>query len=190
MEKMAKLSVVLMVFVLGVAGCGAEIVVSDREGEIAEGADIGASIEAQNWIVKLTAAPEQRNKVGDMEWQRTGLGDGAGQWITEGADEAEGIWLVCPVELVNNDEEMRMLSSKLLMVTDEQGREFPMTGLAAHFIQIWSTEGWTVPANQTLQNPIDAGVTLEGPVIFDVAEDSTGLRLTADGIEESIELGF
>ena len=190
MERMARLLVALMVLLLGVVGCGGEIAVPDRQSDVAEGADIGVTLEAQNWLIKLTAAPEQRQKVGDMEWQRTGLGDGAGQWITEGADEAEGIWLICPVELVNNDAEMRMLSGKLLKVTDEQGREFAMTGLAAHFIQIWSTEGWTVPDNQTLQNPIDAGVTLEGPVIFDVAEDSTGLRLTADGIEESIGLGF
>ena len=190
MDRLGKVLLILTLTMLTVLGCGAEIPVADRESQMAEGADVGASIEAQDWLVKLIDAPEQRNKVGDMEWQRTGLGDGAGQWITEGADEAEGIWLVCPVELTNNGAEMRMLSGKLLKVTDEQGREFPMTGLAAHFIQIWSTEAWTVPANQALQNPVDAGVTLEGPVIFDVAEDSTGLRLTAEGIEESIGVGF
>ena len=157
-------------------------------GSTSDSAAVGESLRATDWVVTLIDAPQLRERVGEMGWQDTVYGEG--EWIPEGAGEAEGMWLICSVELTNDGEEMRMLSGKLLKVTDAQGREFPMTGQSAHFIQIWSTEGYAVPDNQILQNPIDAGVTLEGPIIFDVAEDSTGLRLTADGIEESIDLGF
>ena len=115
--------------------------------------------------------------------------DEVGQSVATGAELAEGIWLVCPVQLTNNGE-LNMLGSKVFKVTDELGREFPQAVLGPHFIQIWATERWMNNDNQLLQNPIDTGVSREGPFIFDVAEDSTGLRLTANGIEESIDLGF
>ena len=188
MNHLGRLLTVLTVFMLGVAGCGGSAPAGDAGVRTAGDASVGASIEVQDWLVTLVAPPELRERVGEMGWQDTVYGEG--EWIPEGAGEAEGVWLVCTVELTNNGEEMRMLSGKLLAVTDAQGREFSMTSQSAHFIQIWSTEGWAVPDNQTLQNPIEAGAMLEGPVIFDVAKDSTGLRLTGEGIEESIGLGF
>ena len=188
MKHLGRLVAVLTVFMLGVVACGTGAPAGESEVQTAEEADTGASIEVQDWLVTLIDSPELREQVGEMGWQDTVLGEG--EWIPQGAGEAEGVWLICTVDLTNNGEEMRMLSGKILKVTDDQGREFSMTGQSAHFIQIWSTEGWAVPDNQTLQNPIEAGVSLVGPVIFDIAEDATGLRLTGEGIEESIGLGF
>ena len=40
------------------------------------------------------------------------------------------------------------------------------------------------------QNPVDPGLTRKGPLSFDVAEDSEGLVMTAEGTEDTITLGF
>lgn len=146
-----------------------------------------AGIRVQDWVITLMYPPQQRKQVGDTLWQDFVYGED--EWIPEGAGEAEGIWPICSVELTNNGGEMGILSGKLLKVTDAQGREFPTAGQSVHCIQIWLTEDWETPEYQIPQNPVEAGVTLEGPVIFDMAEDSTGLGPTAQGIEESIGLG-
>ena len=98
--------------------------------------------------------------------------------------------MVCPVRVTNNGGELRMLPWKLFVVTDEQGRHFAMTNKPAHIIHIWSMERWMSDDHQLIQNTLDVAESREGPLLFDVSEDSTGLRLTADGIEASIDLGF
>ena len=151
-----------------------------------DSAEIGATIEAEGWLVTLIEPPEQIKSLGERV-------EGGGWWsgyLREGAETAEGIWLICPVELTNAGAEMRILSSKLLKATDAQGREFKLSLLPAHHIAIWTDERWMNEANQLVQNVIEVGVPMEGPMIFDVAKDSTGLSLTAEGIEELIALGF
>ena len=175
-----------MACVSGLTACGAGQDARFTAVVASESAEIGATIEADGWRVTLIELPEQIKSLGERV-------EGGGWWSgysREGAETAEGIWLICPVELTNTGAEMRILPSKLLKATDAQGREFTLSLLPAHHIAIWTTERWMSEDNQLVQNAIDVGMPKEGPMIFDVAEDSTGLRLTAEGIEESIDLGF
>ena len=189
MNKLIPLFLVVALFACALGGCAApEADPGISDVKTSDDAEIGASIEADDWHVMLIEPPQLMKRVMEDEWRVRGV-DSPEQTFPPGSEIAEGVWLVCPVQLTNNGE-LRMLPSKLLRVTDEQGREFPMTDMAAHYLRIWSTERWMNNDNQLIQNPMDVDVTREGPIIFDVAEDSIGLRLTADGIEGSIDLGF
>ena len=44
--------------------------------------------------------------------------------------------------------------------------------------------------NQLNQNPMEDGVAWEGPLVFDVPEDATGLTLHFQGSDELIDLGL
>ena len=184
MKRLIGSFLVVTCFALAVGGCKSEAGTGLSEVRASDDAEIGASITARDWHVTLIEPPQLMKRAsgpdGDTEWDLR----------EPGADVAEGIWLVCPVQVANNSDEIRMLPAKLFRATDEQGREFQMTDKVAHFIRIWSTERWMSSDNQLISNTMDVAVSREGPFIFDVAEDSTGLRLTADGIEESISLGF
>lgn len=171
-------------FTVAIGGCKSEASTPPSDVKTTGDAEIGASIEALDWRLTLIEPPQLMKRVSGEA--------GATTWDIDepGAEIADGLWLVCPVQVTNNSDELRMLPSKLFRATDEQGREFPMTDKLAHFIRIWSTERWMSDDSQLIQNTMDVAVSREGPFIFDVAEDSTGLRLTADGIEESISLGF
>ena len=172
--------------VAGLAACGGGEDPRFVADVASDSAEIGATIEAEDWRVTLIELPQQIKSLGERV-------EGGGWWSgysREGAETAEGIWLICPVELTNEGEEMRILPSKLLKAADAQGREFKMSLLPAHHIAIWTSERWMSEDNQLVQNVIELGVPKEGPIIFDVAPDSTGLRLTAEGVEESIDLGF
>jgi len=169
---------------LTLLGCAPEATEPASAVKTSDSAEIGTSIEARQWQVTLIDSP--------MLMKRASGGVGANTWDTQepGVDTATGIWLVCPVRVTNNADELRMMPWKLFVATDEQGRQFSMTNKPAHIIHIWSTERWMSDDHQLIQNTLDVGESREGPLLFDVSEDSTGLRLTAEGIEASINLGF
>ncbi|MBV7327457.1 DUF4352 domain-containing protein [Chloroflexi bacterium TSY] len=152
----------------------------------AENAQIGANVLTEEWEVTLTAAPYKTKVVG------TGPSSGgrSGEWGDIGIQEAEGMWLILPVELTNKADEMIMLTGKFFRVRDAQGTEYPMAPRPVHAATIWNDERWGERENQLPQNPMDVGVTNSGPIIFDVPEHATGLELIMDGTDEAIDLGF
>ena len=183
-KKLLRSLLVVTWFTLTAASCGSEATTPPSAVRTADGAEVGASVEAREWQVTLIDLP--------MLMKRASGEAGANTWDTAepGTDTAAGIWLVCPVRVANTAGELRMFPWKLFVATDEQGRHFSMTNKPAHIIHIWSTERWMSDDHQLIQNTLDVAEFREGPLLFDVSEDSTGLRLTADGIEASIDLGF
>ena len=181
-------SLVVVLSAVSLTGCG-DRATRAPEMVTAEGAEVGKTVEAQGWIITLIEPPLQAEKVG------SGTGDVYDQAAGEEGSEAgtriaDGIWLILPVELTNQTGDMAFLPSKLPKVTDAQGREFELEGRATHLPYVNASERWGKRENQLVQNVIDAGATLEGPLIYDVAKDATGLRLIMEGADASIDLGF
>ena len=83
-----------------------------------------------------------------------------------------------------------MLSIRLLTVVDDQGRKASLEGIMIHFPHIWSEERWMKEENQVMQVVMHDGEVRQGPLIFDVAEDASGLTLVMRGTDETIDLGF
>ena len=177
-KKPAPLFFVVIVLVLTMGGCatprsaGASVTV-------AEDAEIGKTIRTQDFELTLIEAPETATKVGsEIVGGRRYLYD------------ADGIFIIVPFRLTNDSGELKMLSASLLEVRDVQGRKFPLKQAYHHLGYIWTEERWMDERHLLPQNPMDPGLTREGPLIFDVAVDSEGLVMTAEGTEDTIALGF
>ena len=159
---------------------------------IADSEDVGKSLRAQGWVVTLIEQPQQRKQVGSEEGTLPGL-DQSGHYTAAGFSsmpEAEGMWLILGIELTNESGDLAMLSIRLLKVVDAQGREVGLEGLTVHYPHIYSDERWMKEENQLMQVVMDAGEAREGPLIYDVPEDATGLKLVMEGTDDTIDLGF
>ncbi|MEM7538865.1 MAG: hypothetical protein AAF639_42305 [Chloroflexota bacterium] len=173
----------LMSTLLLACGGGGE---SEPEIETAEGADINATLASAEWEVKLVDAPFKTKAVGSGA-EVTGR---SGEFGDIGTHEAEGMWLILPVELSNKADEMLMLGGKLFKVVDGVGNEYAMAPRPIHASAIWHGDRWGEKENQLPANPIDVGLTHPGPLVFEVPSDATGLQLIMDGVDGSIRLGF
>ena len=148
-------------------------------------AEIGSALESDQWTVKLIEAPYTSAKVG--------AGGGEHYQFQElGAAEAEGVFVILPVELTNGGDDIRMFGkSSGLVVADSQGRETPLAQGRPHLTLTYSNiDRWGEFENQIFQNPMEAGVTWDGPLVFDVPKDATGLRLQFLGSDKDISLGL
>jgi len=161
---------VLLLCAVGLTACGRgggrpsmAVVASEEE------AEIGKAIQAQAWEVMVTKPSEKLSLVGK--------GD-----ITY---RAEGIYVILPLKVTNLGEEVRMIPRELLRLKDTQGREFEATQSA---IQI----AYILPKGMELllDSPMASGVTRESVIIYDVPTDATGLEMTMEGTEETLDLGF
>ena len=180
--------VALLGSILCLTGCGGEGALAIPPTIIAEGADVGTSIRSDEWEVTLLDLPHKDEIVGDESEKGIEL-------ITQyqvAAREAQGIWLVAPVRLTNVGDD-NMILDKTIQVVDDEGRLYPLGDRLVHSSQVMiaDPERWGKPVeNQLSQNVQAAGVTREGPLVYDVPADATGLRLVLKGTEDSLNLGF
>ena len=166
-------------------GCGAQSRgAPDEPIAVGESADVGAAVESDQWTVRLVDAPYSVQQVGVGTYQDAEI-------LDMGAAQAEGVFLILPVELTNGAGEIRMFGKTSgLIVVDEQGRETELASGRPHQALAFSSERWGAFENKIFQNPMEAGITWEGPLVFDVPEDATGLTLHFRGSGESIDLGL
>lgn len=179
--------IIAMVCIGGLVACGGRGTPTPAEVAIAvaESEDIGKTIQSRQWEITLVDSPYTTKQVGRGTAKNY-------QSYSLGTLEAEGVFLVVPVSLTNGADEMRMFTkgSSQLVATDAQGRETPLAGGPAHMTLVYNSDDWGEQENQLVQNPIDAGVTWEGPLVFDAPEDATGLKISFKGSDESIDLGL
>ena len=157
--------------------CGASLTACGRgEGEtstpvVASQADaeIGKAIRSQAWEATITRPAERLRIVGE--------GD-----ITY---QAEGIYVIVPVKVTNLGEELQMIPRELLRLREAQGQEFEATQSA---IQI----AYILPRSMDLllDSPVDSGQARESVIIYDVPAEATGVKMTMEGTEETLEMGF
>ena len=185
----AGVGLLVMACVLSAAGCGGGTKATP-EVTLGDSPDVGRTLQAQGWVVTLIEQPEQRKQVGTGAATSTGQGSVGEQGSESGARIADGLWLIVPIELTNSTGDMALLSKRLLTVTDAQGQEYQFRGREIHAPHIYSSERWGETENQLMQNPMDTGVTRQGPLIYDVPADATGLTLVMQGTDETIDLGF
>ena len=182
------ISVAIVACVAGLTSCGGgEAAPAVPPVILAESADVGASIRSDEWEVTLLDLPHKDEIVGDESEKGIEL-------ITEyevAARDAQGIWLIANVSLTNVGED-NMILDKTIQVMDDQGREFPLGDRLVHYSQVWIADGerWGDRAHQLSQNVQLAGQVREGPLVYDVPIDATGLRLVLKGTEDSLDLGF
>ena len=156
----------------------------------AEDGEVGKSLQSEGWVITLVDQPEMSKQVGSgTAVERTDMGEEGGG--RSGMRIAEGMWLVLTVEVTNDTGDLAMFPSKLLMVTDAQGGEYGLAGLKVHAPLINADDRWEdQQQNQLVQWVFDDGGLRGGPFVFDVPEDVTGLKLTAKGTDDAIDLGF
>ena len=156
----------------------------------AEDGEVGKSLQPEGWVITLVDQPEMSKQVGSgTAVERTDMGEEGGG--RSGMRIAEGMWLVLTVEVTNGTGDLAMLPKKLLIVTDAQGGEHELAGLKVHAPLINADDRWEdQQTNQLAQWVFDEGGSRGGPLVFDVPEDATGLKLTAEGTDDTIDLGF
>ena len=190
-----RLGLIALTLALSVMGCaseGGEQESGPQELVVkAENAEVGKTLEAQGWSISLVDQPEQAKQVGSgAAAAMTDEADGFGG--RSGVREAVGVWLILPVEMVNSTGEMAFFPKSLLMVADAGGGEYPPAkAREAVAPLINADERWeSQEKNQLIQWVFDTDVARQGPMVFDVPEDATGLKLAMEGTGETIDLGF
>lgn len=182
----------LMVLVcsLALVACGGDDAATTPEAKIAENAQVGQSIESNQWEVTLVDQPFIVKQCGTGTSSTYGSSSTEQDWDTD-VQVAEGTYLIAPVELTNVADEMRMFTKGAgLVVTDAQGQVIPLGRFTVHKTCVYSFDRWGENENYLVDNPMDASVTWEGPVIFDVPEDASGFVMSFGESEDSIDLGF
>ena len=190
----------VLMLVLSVVSCGGEGgdqgVASQARTVKAENAEVGNSIEGDVWQVTLLEPPEQMKTVqGDIGSTR-----GAalhlpgfnvdGRSLGEEHVTAKGVYLMVPIEITNISGEPQMMSGTVLHVIDSEAQEYEGAGRLEHIVHVWTNERWLNETHELVPHVFDVGDMREGPVIFDVPEDATGLTLVMKGTDETIDLGF
>lgn len=193
------LGLMTLMLVLSAVGCGGQQggeEVSDPESIVkAENAEVGQTIRSDEWQVTLLDAPEQMKRIGDeaMGDLLKYMGEGTFQGGQSLADEdvtAVGVYVVSAIKLVNVSAEPLYMSQTVLKVMDSEGQEYFTEGRVPHVVFVWITDRWMDKSNELIPGVMEIGEPREGPVIFDVPEDATGLVLMIDGADGSIDLGF
>lgn len=161
---------VLLLCGAGLTACGGggdeesmPVVASEQD------AEIGKPIQSQAWEVMITRSAQKLRIVGEGE-------------ITY---QAEGIYVIVPVKVTNIGEELEMIPRELLRLRDAQGQEFQATQSA---IQV----AYILPRSMDLllDSPVASGEARESVIIYDVSTEATGLMMTVEGTEETLDLGF
>ena len=155
---------------------------------VADGAEVGKTLEADGWIVTLVERPEQRKEMGSGDVDIVSAH--YEQYGFTSVVTTEGWWLILGLEVTNDTGDMTLVPTKLLKVSDAQGREYLLQGKMIVFPVIWTDERWMKEECYLFSDAVDNGVTLTGPLVFDVPEDATGLTLVMKGTDETINLGF
>ena len=171
------------------AAPGAQLVVK------AENAAVGTSIEGEVWKLTLLDAPEQMKMIGgEVVGDAAGVGKyvrlQSGQSFSDDDITADGVYMMAPIEITNVSDEAQYVSQSVLKVMDADGQSYDAGGRIEHKVYVWITERWMNEDNELIPGVMDPGQTRQGPTIFDVPEDATGLVLTIEGIEDTIDLGF
>ena len=154
----------------------------------AEGADIDQSIQSESWQITLVGPPYKDDIVGD----ESEAGIGSISYYESGVREAEGIWLIVPARIANVGSDDDMIMPGKVKLVDGQGNEVPVADRMVHLSAIWihDPDRWGSDDNWLLPVILEPEEAREGPVIFDVAPDATGLRLALEGTDETLDLGF
>lgn len=188
------LALVLLLSLVGCGGAGRETEPAPETGiEKVEGAAVGETIEGAGWRVTLLDAPERMKMLGGEVLGGEGVGEyvhfGTGVSYRDDDVTADGVFLALAVEVTNMSDEEQYLSSSTLQVMDSGGQGYKAGAYIEHTVFVWITERWMKKENIIIPGVMNPGATVQGPAVYDVPEDATGLKLVIDGVEGSIDLG-
>lgn len=209
-RSIAKWRAVLLTLMLGLSAtsCGGqeagEVGGPEAEAEepavavvVAEDAQVGKTIQSDEWSVSLTQQPEKPELVGSgpvvESFERTMRSvdmDAAGIGHA-GSIAAEGTWLVLAIEITNDLDDLTMLTRGVLKVTDAQGGEYVAAPNVIQFMSIEGDDRWLdLRQHHLIEYVFEADEARTGPLTFDVPVEATELKLTLKGTDEIIDLGF
>ena len=170
---------------LCLAGCAGEQPTPTPSVAAAQGSGVGKVIASEEWSLTLIDQPHKAETVGK--------GTNCGPYSQDIGclRAAEGAWLIAPVRLTNQAPDLKFVQRSLFLVRDEQDRELIPASRNVHADYLWEMDDdrWEPTVNQIPDNLLDSGESIEGPIIFDLPDGATGLRLHLNGSSESIALG-
>ena len=175
---------------VALAACGGDGAATTPDTKTAENAAVGKSVASNLWEITLVDQPYLVKQCGAGTSSTYGSSSTEQDWDTD-VQIAEGIFLIAPVQLTNGADEMRMFTKSTgLVVTDGQDQEISLSRFTVHKTCVYFYERWGANENYLVDNPIDAGVTWEGPVIFDVPEGASGFVMSFGESDGSVDLGL
>lgn len=157
---------------------------------LTEGTEVEASLKSDQWEVTVVGFAGQDIILGD-EGEDAGLAQ-VSQYESSAQHAKRGIWIVVPVRIKNLASEPNLLLSRVLMLRDDQGNEYPLDHRHVHhsFIFFTQPETYGDDDNMIIQNIFKAEEERHGPAIFDVPLDAKGLVLIMEGAEGTIATGY
>ena len=179
----------LVLSAVSLPACGSDATATSQT-TTSEAGEVGKSLQSNGWTVTLVDQPELTKQLGSGTGDETmdmGGGEGMGR---VGVRIAEGMWLSLTVEITNDTGDLAMLPRILPKVADVQGGEYQRAGMMVQDPLINADERWERQENQLIQWVFETNLPREGPLVFDVPEKATGLKLVMEGTDETIELGF
>lgn len=190
-----------LVVILGVMGCGGEgggqEAAPEQQAVTAENAEVGKTLEGEVWRVTLVDAPVQMKMVGgDVGLDPRGIENYIpgfevdGRHLTDDDITANGVYIAVPIEIANTTDEPQMVTRKVLKIVDSAGEEYVFAQNLQHLVYVWVNERWMDDNHLIVPSVPDAGEVRQGPLLFDVPEDATGLKLVMEGSDNTIDLGF
>lgn len=163
----------------------------------AEDAEVGKTVRSDEWTVALTAQPEKLELVGSgpivESFERTmrSVDMDAAAVGHAGSIAAEETWLVVSIAITNETEDLAMPTPGVLKVTDAQGQEYVAAPNVIQFMAIEGDERWLdLRKHHLMEYVFDTSEARMGLLTFDVPEDAAELKLTVEGTDEAIYLGF
>jgi hypothetical protein len=155
----------LTAFLLSACGGGESAPVAATADQV----ETGTPLQSGDWVVELTAPPEQVKVIGEGN-------------ITY---QAEGTFLVVFLKITNQGSTLQIVPRNLIKVRDGEGQEYNPVRSAVQVAFVLQ-RGTGI----SLDSPQPAGETRESVIIYDIPAGSTGLELIMDGTDESLTLGF
>ena len=195
------LGLLALVVVLSVTSCGGQgggqEAASEQQAVTAENAEIGKTLEGEIWKVTLLDAPVQMKKIGgDVGIDPRGIENYIpgfevdGRHLTDDDITATGVYIAIPIEIENTTDEPQMVTRAMLKIVDAEGQEHVFAQNLQHMVCVWINERWMDDSHLIVPSVPDAGEVRQGPLVFDVPEDATGLKLVMEGADDTIDLGF
>ena len=113
------------------------------------------------------------------------------QYVASSDHASESDWTLVRKLEYNDSGDFAMYPKDLLTVTDAQGTEYEVGNRKVIGPLINADDRWEGQTqNQLINWVFEVGLPREGPLVFDVPEDASGLKLVMEGTDEIIDLGF
>jgi hypothetical protein len=134
-------------------------------------ADIGKSVEADNWKVTLKGIPDSQEIVG-------------GSGISHQAEN--GKYIIIPAEVTNIGQDLVLFPNDLIFLKDSTGKQWPLASSTPQFAYKQNHPEVDI----LMDSPVSPGQMRKTVLIFDVAPEAAGFELVIPKQNAVFKLGY